>query len=326
MDILDSTIIEFDLSNRRFKEISLEELSINSEDTNKIYWIHSNLNQIDQFKKIAKKLSLSDDVIKLCGQDDIIPKLIDSDDSLSIQIQNVLPIQQNDQKEIIFSNLILHLTDRFCFTASSEPVAALFELIASFQKALRFAKTPCFILFLLFDIIVNDYAKVLFHFELITDQMDTKARIEHHNTYNEVMDIKQQVMKVKRYTIAAREILVRLSSRNISVVSDQCRESLYNLSNHSHMVINEADSIRDMLNDLLDQIDNTLMQKLNETMRVLTAFAAIFLPLSLITGIYGMNFHWIPELSWKYGYFYAIGLILFCGIGLYMLFKKKKWI
>lgn len=132
-------------------------------------------------------------------------------------------------------------------------------------------------------------------------------------------------MKVKRYTIAIREILMRITSRNILVISEQCRTSLYNLSNHCHLIVNEIDSLRDMLNGLLGQIDNQLMQNMNETMKVLTAFAAIFLPLSLITGIYGMNFYWMPELGWKYGYFGALGLIVLCALLLFLIFRKKKW-
>ena len=67
------------------------------------------------------------------------------------------------------------------------------------------------------------------------------------------------------------------------------------------------------------------MQKMNESIRILTAFASIFLPLTLITGIYGMNFRRIPELSWTYGYFYALSLIVICAGALLYLFKKMKW-
>jgi magnesium transporter len=91
------------------------------------------------------------------------------------------------------------------------------------------------------------------------------------------------------------------------------------------MIANETDSLRDMLNSMLDQIDNALMQKMNETMKILTTFAAIFLPLTLITGIYGMNFQWMPELAWKYGYFYALTLLVVCGLSLLFIFKKMKW-
>lgn len=325
MAILSSTIIEFDLANHSFKELSLDELEMDLHDLKKIYWVHSDLNQQETFKKLATKLHLPDDVINLCAEEDTMPQFIDNDEALTIQIQCLLSTELKNNNEANFSNLIIHLTPHFCFTASTEVIPALLEFIKSCQKSIRYAKTPCFILFLIFDNVVNEYARILFNFELITDQMDLGVRTIHKNIYGEVMEIKQQVMKVKRYTIAVREILMRISGRNISVISEQCRSSLYKLSNHSHMVVHEADSIRDILNGLLDQIDNTLMQKMSETMKILTAVAAIFLPLTLITGIYGMNFHWIPELEWQYGYFWALGLILLCGIVLLFLFKKMKW-
>ena len=198
-------------------------------------------------------------------------------------------------------------------------------MIIQCQKSIRYAKTPCFILFLILEGIVNDYAKVLFNFELIAEQFDIRTYKTHKNIYRKIMEVKLHVMKVKRYNIAVREILTRISGRQIVVVSEQCRSSLYNLSNHAHMIVHESDSIRDVLNGLLDSIENSLMQKMNESIRILTAFASIFLPLTLITGIYGMNFRWIPELNWKYGYFSALILILVCGISLFILFKKKKW-
>jgi magnesium transporter len=325
MDILSSTAIEFNLADHSFKKFSIQELEMDLHDKNKIYWIHANLNQKEIFEIIVKKLQLPSEVIELCREDDSIPKVIDNDETITLQIPCLTSITVEKNKDTDFSNLIVHLTHKFCFTAASQPMPVLTEFADNYHKAIRYAKTPCFILFLMFDNIVNDYAKVLYHFELITDEMDLRVRTTHRNIYNKVMTIKQHVMKIKRYIISIREILMRISNRKISVVSDACRTSLYNLSNHAHMVAHETDSIRDMLNGLLDQIDNTLMQRMNETMRVLTAFAAIFLPLSLITGIYGMNFRWMPELEWKYGYFYALTLILACACMLWLLFKRKKW-
>lgn len=324
MTTLNTTIVEFDLANLQFKNVSLPEFNIDFENKNKIYWVHCDLKNHPDFQVLIKKLNLPDEVVKLCSESDRIPKLTDRDESLTIQVQCLLN-NEPQSREVDFDNLILHLTDRYCFTASSETLPVLIEFIDNYPKSIRYARTPCFIVFLLFDNIINDFARILYDFEFISEKMDVDVRAEHSNMYKEVMAVKQEVMKIKRHTMAAREILMRISGRSIAVVSEQCRISLYNLSNHSHMVVHEADSIRDMLNSLLDEIENMLMQRLNETMRVLTAFAAIFLPLTLITGIYGMNFQWIPELHWTYGYFWALGLLIICAIGLLIFFKKKKW-
>lgn len=181
-------------------------------------------------------------------------------------------------------------------------------------------------IFLILDNIINDYAQFLFNFEVISDQMDVKVRESHDDIHSDVNNIRHRVMEIKRCTVAIREILMRLSGRKIAVISEECRISLSNLFNQSQMVFNEIDSIRDMLNAMLSQMDYHLMHRMNQTMQVLTAFAAIFLPLTLITGIYGMNFHNMPELNWYYGYYYALILIFVCGVGLYYMFKKMKWL
>lgn len=325
MAVFESTVIEFDLEHRRLRKLTLDELTIDLHVKNKIYWVHCNLLASDDLKKITDKLQLPENVTELCKQDDTIPKLIDVDDAITVQIQCSQSEALNYKNEVDYSNLILHLTSHYCFTAASQPIPVLAEFMEISQKAIRFAKTPCFILFLILDSAVNDYARVLFNFELLSEEIDKRIHTDDDNIYNEVMDIKQQIMLMKRYVISVREIVMRISGRKITVISDQCRASLSNLSGHAHMLVHEIDSIREMLNSLLDQIDNALMQKMNETMRVLTAFAAIFLPLSLITGIYGMNFHWMPELNWKYGYFIVLFVIFLCGSFLFYLFKKRKW-
>lgn len=325
MDNIASTAVEFNMADHSHKKISIENLEIDMSDDNKIYWIHADINEQHLFKSLIKTLHLPDDVVNLAAQEDSIPLLIDNDETLTIQIQCLLPNNAHKKFHANFSDLIIYITPKFCFTATSLPNPVIQEFMDNYHKAVRYAKTPCFILFLLFNQIVADYAKILFNLEVITDELDLEIHKSHRNNYKKVMLVKQQVMKVKRYIIATREILMRLSSRNITVISEQCRTSLYNLSNHIHMIAHETDSIRDMLNSLLDQIDNTLMQKMNETMRVLTAFAAIFLPLSLITGIYGMNFQWMPELHWKYGYLWALFLIVSCALFLLLMFKRKKW-
>ena len=321
-----TTIIEFDLENQSHQKLSLDEYAIDLQDTNKILWIHCDLNDQHAFQKIAEKIHLADDVVNLFMQKDPTPRLVEFDDAVTVQLPCLITHEIDmHHLEETFSYLMIHLSDRYCITASTQSIPAITQFNNNFTKALKYAKTPCFILFLVMDNVVDDFAKTLFNFETITDQFDLRIRHSHENIYSEVMDVKNHTMKIRRFIIATKEILMRLSGRKMSVISSSCRASLSNLLNETHMISNEADSIRDILNNLLDQIDNVLMQKMNETMRVLTAFASIILPLTLITGIYGMNFHWIPELEWKYGYFAVLILLVVVGGILFYIFKKKKW-
>ncbi|QMT59088.1 magnesium transporter CorA family protein [Legionella sp. PC997] len=326
MNTFDTIAIEFDLTDHSVKQVALDELSINTHEINKIYWVHSNLNQEDAFNQVVEKLRLPNEVIQLCSEENILANLIDNDSALTLQIKCLSSLELSDKNEINLDTLVIHLTENYCFTASHEPLPVLFEFFNNCSKSVHYAKTPGFILFLFLEGIINDYAKVLLHYEEIAEQFDALLQTTPENIYKNVAEVKHQTLQIKRYMIAIREILMRITSRNILVISQKCRSSLSNLSNHCHLIINEVDSIREILNSLLGQIDNELMQKMSETMAILAAFAAIFLPLNLITGIYGMNFVWIPELHWQYGYFGALGLIFICALFLYLLFKKKKWL
>lgn len=325
MDALPSKVIEFDLKEHQFRELSLEEFEIAPEQEHKVYWIHYNLNQKEDFPKIAQRLKLPLSVIEVCNEDDKIPKIFDDEFSVTIETECLISNALKNEQDIEFESLIIHLTPRFCFTAASVSIPALNVFINSLQKNLLYAKTSCFILFLMLDNVINDYSKVLLDFELISDQIDLKVREMPDDLYNEVINVKKQAMKTKRYVSAIRDTLMRISARKMPVISQECRRSLRNLFNHTQMICVQIDSMRDSLNSTLDQIDNALMQKMNRTMKVLTAFASIFLPLTLIAGIYGMNFN-IPELHWRYGYFWALGLMLICGAILIFVFKKMKWI
>lgn len=326
MNSLGTIIVEFDIANRSHRTIALPDFLTQPLDESKIYWIHYNTAHTHHFKELAQKLSLPPETKQLCQQKNTISKLIDDGQTLSLKFQCIMEKEFSLNREEHFANMVIHLTSQYCFTASSKPLPALLEFQNSYEKALRFAKTSCFILFLIMDNVVNDYAQFLFNFEVVSDQMDIKVRENHENIYSDVTDIKHRVMEIKRCTVAIREILMRVSGRKIAVVSEDCRISLYNLFNQSQMIFNEIDSIRDMLNAMLSQMDYHLMHRMNKTMQVLTAFAAVFLPLTLITGIYGMNFQNMPELHWQYGYYYAIGLIITCGSILLYLFKRMKWL
>lgn len=326
MSTFDTLIIEFDLLHHTFRKMTPEELTLDVQEKNKVYWIHCNLRQEECNQFLLRKIGLPQHVLEGCTEENHLSHITDNDDELTLQIKCMSSLELSDNHEIFLDNLIIHLTNTYCFTASVEPIPVLFEFLNKSQKAVHHAETPCFILFLLIEGIINDYAKVLFSYEELADNFESLIQDGYEHMYKKVVEVKHQVMLIKRYMIVIREILMRLTSRDIIVISGKCRASLANLSNHSHLIINEVDSIRDLLNSLMGQIDNEIMQKMSQTMTVLTAFAAIFLPLTLITGVYGMNFDWIPELHWKYGYFGALGLILGCGITLMLLFKKKKWL
>ena len=325
MNALGFIATEFNLQKGTFREVPLEELNLAPTDKHIVYWIHCNLHDLETFAMLKEKLALPDEVLNLRSQEDNMAKLLDMGDSLAIRIECLTGTKIDKGQQLPLDNLILYLTEKYCLTIARSALPALTKFPMMYHNALKYAQTSCFMLFLILDNVINDYSEILYDFDVIAGQVDLEISATHKNIYNEVVDIKNQVLESKRNMAGIRDILMRISGRKIPVISEQCRLSLLNLYNHCHMVVTEADAVRDILNSSLDKIDNALMQKMNESMKILTAFAAVFLPITLVASIYGMNFQWIPELQWKYGYFYALLLMVVIGGVLLYVFKKKKW-
>lgn len=205
MTALGTRICEFDVTEHSFTELSLDELIIDFTQTRKVYWIYCDLTQPDLLVKISKKLQLPDHVIEWCEHIDKTPKLIDDDVSLTIQIECISSSELKNGEEIDIESLIIYLTPNVCFTAALMPIPALLLFTKSYPKALPFAKTSCFMLFLILDNIINDYSRALLDLQLISDDIDLKVRDAQNDFYEEVIHMKKQVIKTKRYISAVRE-------------------------------------------------------------------------------------------------------------------------
>jgi magnesium transporter len=100
---------------------------------------------------------------------------------------------------------------------------------------------------------------------------------------------------------------------------------LRDVYDHTINVLDTIETYRDMLSGMLDIYLSSISNRLNEVMKVLTIITTIFIPLSFIAGIYGMNFKFMPEIEWKYGYPVILAVMLFIGLTMVIYFKRKKW-
>ncbi len=319
MTALGSFVIEVDLSDRTWKYLDTDTFTMDLVNLNKIYWVHCDLAHPKELDKFKAKLQLTKEVIGLCHGSERISKTIEAENYLTLQVQCLLTLGNKNERS---TNLLIHLTPRYCFTASNHHLPTMKKLLENFQIYVHYAHTPCFILFIMLDSIVSLYLDRLYEFEIEAEKMDLSIN---DLTYAQVANLKNHVMHIKRHSVAILNILMHTSARKIQVISEHCRGSLINLLNNAQMVVNEADSIRDILNGTLGRIDNNLMHGVNGAMKILTAVATIFMPPTLIAGIYGMNFI-IPEYHWKYGYPMSLGMMLVCGLSMFYYFRKKKWI
>jgi magnesium transporter len=110
------------------------------------------------------------------------------------------------------------------------------------------------------------------------------------------------------------------------LVGDSMAPFLRDLYDHSIQVAETAETFRDMLSGLLDVYLTTVSNRMNEVMKVLTMIATVFIPLSFIAGLYGMNFQHMPELKWEWGYPAVLIIMAAVGVGFVAFFRRKRWL
>ena len=123
-----------------------------------------------------------------------------------------------------------------------------------------------------------------------------------------------------------REILSSLIRDGEDFIQNTTEIYFRDTLDHAIQINETLETIRESIATLMDIYLSSVSNKMNEVMKVLTIIATIFIPLTFIAGIYGMNFQYMPELNWKYGYFAVWGVILLVVLFLGYLFKKKKWL
>jgi magnesium transporter len=177
------------------------------------------------------------------------------------------------------------------------------------------------------DSIVDGYFAILENFgdriesledELLEDTSpETSARIH---------SVKRELVFLRRSVWPLREILGGLERGESSLVRKSTLIFLRDVYDHTINIIDTIEAYRDSTSGMLDTYLTRVSNRMNETMKVLTVIATIFIPLTFIAGIYGMNFEFMPELGWKWSYPLVWGVIALVGAGMVVFFKRKRWL
>ena len=145
-------------------------------------------------------------------------------------------------------------------------------------------------------------------------------------TLDRIFTLKKDVLQLRRICAPQREIVNRLARGEFKVVSPRAAVYFRDIYDNLYRIVEASFSYQDMVQSLLDAYLSAVSNRLNETMKRLTVIGAIMAALTVITGVYGMNFEFMPELKWRFGYAFVWGIMLAVSAGLYWFFKKKDWI
>ena len=177
------------------------------------------------------------------------------------------------------------------------------------------------------DVITDNYFLVL---EKIGEQMeDLEEQLMKgpgQEALNQLYILKRETMMLRKSVWPLREATVQLERSGSPIISDNTYPFLRDLYDHTIQVIDTVETYRELVAGLIELYLSGISNRMNEVMKVLTIIATIFIPLTFIAGVYGMNFHYMPELEWSWAYFAVLALMLLIGAGMLIFFRRKKWL
>jgi magnesium transporter len=184
-----------------------------------------------------------------------------------------------------------------------------------------------FLLYSLIDSIVDNYFVILEHIGDDVEEMEQEI-IENASpgVVKHLYSLKRELIFTRRSVWPLREILSTLEREENSQIRKETRKYIRDIYDHTIQVIDAVESMRDVMTSLLDVYLSSISNRMNTVMKTLTILSTIFMPLTFVAGVYGMNFENMPELHWKYGYFEVLGVMFVISLCMIFYFRRKKWL
>lgn len=184
-----------------------------------------------------------------------------------------------------------------------------------------------YLLYAILDRIVDDYFVVL---EKLGDRIETLEDEVVRNPRSQSLQVlyalKRQLVAMRRVVWPLREVLGALQRGQSPLIQRSTAIYLRDLSDHTMHVLETVETFRDMLSGMLDIYLSSISNRMNEIMKVLTMVGTVFIPLTFLAGVYGMNFRYFPEIEWRWGYPFFWGVSILIAIGMALYFRRKGWL
>ncbi len=321
------TYMDYDAENVREMKVESIEQCADYKDTDTMTWINiSGIHDVDLVEKVGKIFEVHplvlEDILNAAQR----PKSEDYD-TYHYTVLKMLQLNEeggarSEQVSIITrKNLVITLQEE-----SGDVFDPVRRRIREAPRRVRMLNAD-YLTYALIDAVVDSYFVVMENFgETIEELQDEILSAPTRSTLEEVHHLKRNLIYVRKSIWPLREIISGLTRGESKLFSAETQVYLRDVYDHTIQVIETLENFRDMLSGMIDLYLSTASNRMNEVMKVLTIIATIFIPLTFIAGIYGMNFEFMPELKWRFGYFASLGVMLVIFAGMLIYFRKKDWI
>ncbi len=322
------TIMDYDETQFQVRETETLEECYPFKDRPTIIWINiDGIHEIETLEKLGDCFGLHPLTLEDILNTDQRPKIEDYGEYIFIVLKMLYP--DDETGEILAEQVSLVLGKNFVISFQEREG----DIFNSVRERIRSGKGRIrkmgadYLVYSLLDSIVDNYFIILEKLGERIELLEEKLIINPvPETINLIHKLKREMIFLRRSVWPLREVIGSIERGESSLIKGSTNIYLRDVYDHTIQVIDTIETFRDILSGMLDIYLSSVSNRLNAVMKVLTIIATIFMPLTFIAGIYGMNFKYMPELEWRLGY--PVILLTMVSIGVLMLvsFRKKKWL
>jgi magnesium transporter len=292
-------------------------------------WIStSGLNAVSDIAQLCDRFKIHPLVVEDIVNTHQRPKFEEYEHYLFLVFRRILTPQEADQA-IEYEQISMVVLDQHLLLfreRDDDFFEPLIKQLNSAKGRLRAAGTD-YLAYAILDLVVDHYFTLIDRMDEQIDSLENQVMLGRStDLISEVQTIKRDLIQIRRSVSPLRELLSGFIRCESGLVHEKTPIYLRDVIDHTVHITESLESYREILSGLMDIHISNINNRMNEIMKVLTIFSSIFIPLTFLTGIYGMNFDWMPELHWKWGYPTLLGCFVIIPSILWFYFHKKRWL
>jgi magnesium transporter len=319
-------LIEYDAHSFREREIELSDLD--SIQSSRVSWINiGGLGDVETLRKVGEHFRIHPLALEDVFNTGQRPHIDEYDDQLFIVLQMAY---EETEGELVFEQVSLLLGKHYVITIQEDAAADVFEPVRKrLREGLgnaRFLHSD-YLAYTLIDAVIDQYFPLS---EALGDSIESMEEelltAPNREKLEKIHEFRQVLAQLRRAVWPAREVLARLLRDESGLIAEKTKPFLRDCLDHVLAIADLLETYRDITTSFMDLYVSSLSMRTNDIMRVLTIISSIFIPLTFIAGLYGMNFAKMPELHWRFGYPAVLIIMLAVASGMILFFKRKNWL
>jgi len=322
------TLIDYDEQSFQEKQVSSIEECFHFKKTPTVTWINiDGIHEVDIVEKLGKQFELHPLILEDILDTNQRPKFEDFEKCLFIVLKM---LSYGDGNQAVEGEQVSLVLGENFVISFQERIGDVFEPI---RDRIRNSKGRIrkmgadYLCYSLMDAVVDNYFSILEKIGEKIESMEEKlVSAPTQKTLQQIHKLKSEMISLRKSVWRLRELINGLQRNESSLISETTGIYLRDTYDHTIQVMDTVESLRDVVSGMLDIYLSSVSNSMNAVMKMLTIIATIFIPLTFVAGIYGMNFKYMPELEWRWAYPSILVVMIIVAIGMLIYFRKKKWL